>query len=91
MVIRPEEEMQELREQSEEGRKYKIAIEVFSDFLDNRQNQIINEFGTKYCDEATVFDYLAELRVIKQFKNFSKTQVDLGEIAERELSKYGEQ
>ena len=90
MRINQEEELQELRKESEEGRKYKIAIEVLGKFLDERQEQILDEFGTKYCEDGIIYDYLAELRVIKQFKNFSKTKIDLGEIAERKLSENGE-
>ena len=88
-----EERIQELREQSERGRKYKIAAEIFESFFSDIRKEAINQLETERYDDDThpPYDTLAILRTIRYFKDVCKTQMDLGEIAERELSEYGEQ
>lgn len=85
--MRTEQEEQELREAAEKGRRYKIAGEVFGEFLDNRREEIVRglESGA-YKKAGDLVHTLSELEVIHKFRSVCKAQIDLGEIAEKELS-----
>lgn len=80
----PDEE--ELREAVEKGRKYKIAAEVWRNFLDERREEITKDFEDGHYDESMV----AELRVMKRFRNLCEAMITVGEIAEEDLREYGE-
>lgn len=78
----------ELREAIETGRRYKVAGEVLKEFLYDRREEIVRIFENRlYGDDVSM--ELAELRIMKRFRNLCQTQIDLGELAEKELSEYG--
>ena len=80
----------ELREAIETGRRYKIAGEVLKKFLDERREEIILNFEENmFISNNDICDMLSELRVMKKFRNLCNTQIDIGELAEKELSENG--
>lgn len=83
---------QAIREVIEKGRRYKIAAEVWREFLNDRREEIIRNFevGNYGADNNRFNETLAELRVIKQFRDMSESMIAAGELAEEELREYGE-
>ncbi|MBQ3399579.1 MAG: hypothetical protein IJG51_11875 [Synergistaceae bacterium] len=81
-----EEREQELREDAETGRRYKIAMEVWRDFLDNRREELMRTLEEKYCEDWVLHDITNELRVMKLFRDVSYRNIQRGEIAEEELA-----
>ena len=86
----PDEE--ELREAVEKGRRYKIAAEVWREFLNDRREEIIQNFeqGNYGEDNDKFNETLAELRIIIKFRDMSTAMINVGEIAEEALREYGE-
>lgn len=83
----------ELRQAVEEGRRYKVAGEVLKGFLEDRRVEIINELEKlNYGRDIDLMrDYVSELKVMRKFRDICRMQIDLGELAEKELSmEYGE-
>ena len=85
-IIYSEDEDAELREAIEQGRRYRIAAEVFEEFLTNRKAEIVREFEEKYLDDGSVYDNLAELRVMRKYRDMSAKMISLGEIAEERMN-----
>ncbi len=86
--MRTEEEERELREAAEQGRRYGIAADVLKNFLDGRREEIVQALETgNYENDGQLINMLVELGVIKRFKDLCRMHKDLGEIAEKELSK----
>ena len=81
-----------MREVVERGRRYKIAAEVWREFLNDRREEIISNFEVgNYGEDNDKFnETLAELRIIKKFRDMSTAMINLGEIAEEDLREYGE-
>lgn len=81
-----------MREVVERGRRYKIAAEVWRKFLNDRREEIIQNFevGNYGADNDKFNETLAELRIIRQFRDLSTAMINLGEIAEEDLREYGE-
>lgn len=79
-----------LREAIEDGRRYKIAAEVFAEFLSNRRDEIIREFEAYGTNASDKDGAITELRVMGRFRNRCETMIHLGEIAEGELARNGE-
>lgn len=81
----------ELREAAERGRQYKIAGAVFSSFLDERREEIVKELeGETFNRNVDMLrDYVSELKVMRKFRDVCRMQIDLGELAEKELDDYG--
>ena len=77
-----------LREAVERGRRFKIAGEVLKEFLDDRREEIISGFENGNYPED-ISEPLSELRVMNRFRQLSQTQIDIGELAEKELMNYG--
>ena len=90
LEYRPDEE--ELCEAVEKGRRYKIAAEVWRKFLNDQREEIISNFevGNYGADNDKFNETLAELRIIKKFRDMSTAMIKLGEIAEEDLREYGE-
>lgn len=82
-------ELDELRQAIETGRKHKLAGEILSEFLANRRDEIVQDFETGAVTSRNAEDFLAELRVMKKFKNMCKKMISLGEIAEERMSEIG--
>ena len=86
-----DQELTELREQAEKGRKAQIAKEIFSDFLTvqraialrNLENLPFEELQTKSAVIALYF------QVLKDFEANVQYFIDEGEISERELNNNG--
>ena len=81
-----EEREQELRQDAETGRRYKIAMEVWREFLDNRREELMRTLEEKCCDDWELQDITNELRVMKRFRDVSYRNIRRGEIAEEGLS-----
>lgn len=84
-----EEREQELREDAETGRRYKIAMEVWREFLDSRRKTIVEIFENnthETMEDGEIQGLLAELRVMKSFRDVSYMNIRRGEIAEEEIS-----
>ena len=80
-------EQQDLREQSEYGRKAHTAQEVFKDFLLEQRAQIINRLETEAFDKAEdLMPHVIYLRSLKLFELNLEKYISLGEIAERRLN-----
>ena len=81
-----------MREVVERGRRYKIAAEVWREFLNDRREEIISNFeiGNYGVNNDKFNETLAELRIIKKFRDMSTAMINLGEIAEEDLREYGE-
>ena len=78
----------ELREAVEKGRRYKIAGEVLKEFLDDRREEIIRAFENGIY-AGDIKEPLSELRIMKRFRSLCQTQIDIGELAEKELTEHG--
>lgn len=82
---------EEIRDAIEKGRKYKIAAEVWQEFLMNRREEIIRDFESGlFCRGDDFIEKLMELQVMKKYRDMSQMMIDLGEIAERKMSENGE-
>ncbi|MBR0258060.1 MAG: hypothetical protein IJQ58_10010 [Synergistaceae bacterium] len=79
----------ELRDAIEQGRRYRIAAEVFAEFLSDCKEEIIRGFeayGTNVSDKDAK---ITELMVLRKFRDVSAKMMVLGEQAERELESNG--
>lgn len=88
-MLYPDDDEAELREAIEQGRRHKIAAEVLKEFLDNRKEEIMREFEEKYLSDGTIYDKLAELRVMRKFMDMSAKMISIGEIAEERMKEIG--
>lgn len=84
------EEQEELRQQSEYGRKAKIAQEVTKDFITQQRVQIINALETAAWEQETFLNYVRSLRLLRMFEQMIERYIDEGNIADEELSKNGQ-
>lgn len=82
-----EQEIEELRERIEYGRKAKIAREILGDFLLVQRANTINQLETGSFPTANELEVsVMYLRLLKQFELTVKTYIDTGEIAEKEMN-----
>ena len=85
-----EQEELELREQAETGRKAKIALEFLDYFLTLKRAVRLNEIETsKDISYETLLAQKISLMELKEFENWLKSNIDNGEIAEKELNENG--
>lgn len=77
---------EELMKDAETGRRYKIAMEVWREFLDNQRENLIKEVEGKELSDEQLRDAASKLRVMNVFRNVSYRNIQLGKIAEEELS-----
>ena len=85
-----EQEIQNLRENSELGRKARIALEFLTDFLLKERANTINQLEMNGFEKANdLLPPVLYLRVLKKLEMTAQTRIQLGEISERELSKNG--
>lgn len=84
-------ETEELLKAIEDGRRHKISAEVFCEFLDSRKDEILRlmEGGCYNSHDAELDNWLAELRVMKRFKDICNKMIALGNIAEERMNKIG--
>lgn len=80
----------ELHEAIEQGRRYRIAAEVFAEFLSNRKEEIIREFEAYGVNVSDKDGALIELRVMRRYRDVCARMIDMGKQAEMELYKNGE-
>ena len=82
-----DQEQQELREQSEYGRKAQAAQEVFKNFLLEQRAQTISRLETEAFDKAEdLINPVIYLRTLRLFELTIEKYISLGEIAERKLN-----
>ena len=81
---------EELRQDAETGRRYKIAMEVWREFLDNHKEELVREMESKSLDPWEAQDIAIQLAIMKTFREVSYRNIQIGEIAEERLSKDGE-
>lgn len=85
-----EQEQQDLRKQAQDGRAAQITLNFLDDYLIQRRAFIIGELekGENYMYENLITQKIY-LIVLRDFENMLKSYIQLGEIAEEELSKNG--
>ena len=54
-----------------------------------RREDIIRDFETGAITGGNALDAISELRVMKRFKDMTKTMMQLGEIAEERMNEIG--
>ena len=82
-----QEYQQELREKVEYGRKAKIASEVVSDFVTNTRNMVRQSLEDRDdFDKQDIFYKVIYLRVLSKFEKSIQTNIQIGELAEKELN-----
>ena len=72
----------ELHEAIEQGRRYRIAAEVFAEFLSNRKEEIIREFEAYGVNVSDKDGALIELRVMRRYRDVCARMIDMGKQAE---------
>ena len=77
---------QELLDQVEQGRKSKIAGEVVGDFIKNSREITIQRLEDGIFDQDEVLRTVMYLRVLKRFERSIDTNIEIGELAEKELN-----
>ena len=77
---------EELQQDAETGRRYKIAMEVWREFLDNQREGLIELIELGGCGDSTLRDIASKLYVMKTFRDVSYMNIQRGELAEEELS-----
>ena len=77
---------EELRQDAETGRRYKIAMEVLREFMDDQREGLIKDIEDNDLSDVQLRDAASKLRVMKVFRNVSDMNIQRGEIAEEELS-----
>ncbi len=85
-----QEYQQELREKVEYGRKAKIASEVVADFVTNTRNMVrqsLEDRSGSDFDEQDINYKVMYLRVLSNFEKSIQTNIQIGELAEKELNK----
>ena len=82
-----QEYQQELREKVEYGRKAKIASEVVADFVTNTRNMVRQSLDDRDdFDKQDIFYKVIYLRVLSKFEKSIQTNIQIGELAEKELN-----
>lgn len=82
-----DQEQQELREQSEYGRKAQGVQEFVSDFLVSQRAMMINNLETKEFNEAQdLVIPVLYLRTLRLFELEMEKFISLGDIAEKRLN-----
>lgn len=84
-----EEYEEELRQDAETGRRYRIAMEVWREFLDNNREEIVRHMESAMLEDSALQRLNAVLLVMKEFRDVSYRNIQRGEIAEEELSQNG--
>ena len=85
-----EQELQDLREQSEKGRKAKIAIEFLNDFLIQERATTINHLETGgFLNPQDLEPPVIYLRLLRKLEMTAQSFIDMGDIAEKELTENG--
>ena len=77
---------EELQHDAETGRRYKIAMEVLREFMDDQREGLIKDMEDNDLSDVQLRDAASKLRVMKVFRNESDMNIQRGEIAEEELS-----
>ncbi len=90
LEYRPEAREAELRHDAEHGRKAKIALEELKEFMTARRETLLKRLEDEDYSPEDVRNIIAELRVLKRFRNVKNADIYYGEEAEKELSRNGE-
>ena len=86
-----EQEREEQIARAELGRKYKAANEVLDEVFTEHREHIISQLeSADFGKDSDAIGLVLYLRVMKIFRDTMKAKIDLGEIAEKELSEDGE-
>mgnify|MGYP006988849881 CR=1 FL=1 len=85
-----EQEQEDLREIVDKGRRAKIVFDFITEYLINERARVMRSLE---IDTYTKSDELLEpviyLRLMRRFENSIKTQIDAGDLAEKELREDG--
>ena len=85
-----EQEQEDLREIIDKGRRAKIVFDFITEYLINERARVMRSLE---IDTYTKSDELLEpviyLRLMRRFENSIKTQIDAGDLAEKELREDG--
>lgn len=86
-----EQEREEQIARAELGRKYKAANEVLDEVINEQRENVIRQLeSADFGQDSDAIGLVLYLRVIKIFHDMIKAKIDLGEIAEKELSEDGD-
>lgn len=86
-----ESEREERIASAELGRKYRVANEVLDEVFTEQRNNVIRQLEVAdFAKDSDAVGLVLYLRVLKIFMDTIKAKIDLGEIAEKELSEDGE-
>lgn len=70
----------------EDGRRHRIAAEVWNKVLDERRDDILRDFENGVLTVDNGRDATAELRIMKRFKDMAAKMIALGELAQERLN-----
>ena len=77
---------EELMQDAATGRRYKIAMEVLSEFLDNLREKLVRKMESGSLDPWEAQDIAVQIAIMKRFRDESYSKIQHGGIAEEELS-----
>lgn len=86
----PEDREAELRQEAEQGRRAKIALEVLEEFLTRRHDDIVcllEDGSYSYSKNTeTLRDALSELRILRLIRDNAEYYIRRGKFAEEVMS-----
>ena len=82
---------EELMAVAEKGRKYRAANEVLREILEEQKAHVVHQLeSADFNADSDAIGLVLYLRVLKVFEDTIRGKIDSGDIAEKELSEYGE-
>ena len=89
-ILNEQEQQEDLREQIENGRKAKIALGFINDYLLQERATTIKQLETSSFQTQEEIDInVLYLRTLRKLEQTANTYIELGDIAEKDLNKYG--
>lgn len=84
-----ETEQSRLEQEAERGRRWAVGLEVWSEFIAGKREEVIGVLERPVSGDTNVPDLLATLRVLREFEKTAQTCAESGKIAERKLKGNG--
>ena len=86
-----EQEQEELREIVDKGRRARIVSDFITDYLISERARVMHSLETDtYAKSDELLEPVIYLRLMRRFENSVKTQIDAGDLAEKELNEDGD-
>ncbi len=90
-IMLTEQEQQDLRETADRGRRAKIVLDFTTEYLINERARVMRSLETDtYTKSEELLEPVIYLRLMRRFENSIKTQINAGDLAEKELIENGE-